>query len=240
MVAGPTYGGHREAWTAAGARVEIVGRSELEETLDAHAAEVVVVVNPNNPDGAVSPPATLLDLAARLGAQGRWLVVDESFADTDPACSVAPAAGGRLLVLRSFGKFFGLAGIRLGFLLGGGDLVDRARALQGDWPVSADALAAGMAAYADDAWAARTRSRLARDAARLDRLLLRAGFDGLQGPSLFRYARSTDAQRRFEALAERGVLVRPFEHAPDRLRFGLPPAWAWRRLGAALMETAPR
>jgi cobalamin biosynthesis protein CobC len=236
-VATPTYGGHASAWTAAGRSVEALSRLELLR-YGSTASEVVVLVNPNNPDGATSPADEVLALTGRLDAGGRWLVVDESFAEPTPECSVAPWAGGRLLVLRSFGKFYGLAGLRLGFLLGDPDILSRARALQGDWPVSADALAAGLAAYGDGAWSERTRRRLRRDARRLDTLLLAAGFSDVQGCPLFRLAHCPDASRRFEALARRGILTRPFEYAPDRLRFGLPPSTAWSRLEAALLETA--
>jgi cobalamin biosynthesis protein CobC len=236
-VAGPTYGGHAEAWTLSGARVEAVARREA---LDGGAgrAEVLVLVNPNNPDGELTPPGEVLALAARLAAQGQRLVVDESFVEVAPEASVAAQAGGGLLVLRSFGKFYGLAGLRLGFLIGDPSLALAARARLGDWPVSADALAAGLAAYGDPDWAARARLRLARGARRLDELLLRAGFTDLQGCPLFRYARAPDAPRRFERLASQGVLVRPFHHVPDRLRFGLPPTTAWARLETALMECA--
>jgi cobalamin biosynthetic protein CobC len=217
-----TYGGHAEAWRAAGADV----------VHEPAAAETWVVVNPNNPDGAITPAWDSL-----RSAQARWTIVDEAFADTDPAVSVAAQAGGRLVVLRSFGKFYGLPGLRLGFVLGAPELIERVRLAQGDWPVAADAITAARAAYADTAWAARTRTRLARAGRRLDGLLAGAGLTVVGGTSLFRLARSDRAHEIFLALAAAGVLCRPFED-PTRLRFGLPggPA-AWSRLKAAL-ETA--
>ena len=229
-VAGPTYGGHAEAWRSAGVATSVVPRAELGQA----AAEVRVLVNPNNPDGAAMTAAEVVALAQRPG----WLIVDEAFGEAAPELSVAGRAGERLVVLRSFGKFYGLAGVRLGFVLGEAALIERLRTRQGEWPVSADAIAAGLAAYADDGWAMRTRGRLARDAARLDRLLAAAGFEVIGGTTLFRLARAPDAADRFSRLAEQGVLVRPFADAPDRLRFGLPPAAGWRRLQQALMESA--
>lgn len=228
-IVGPTYGAHAEAWAATGARVQAIGHG----TLGAAEAEAVVAVNPNNPDGARLQPAILRDLAARQTRKGGWLIVDESFVETIPELSVAAAAGGGLIVLRSFGKFYGLPGVRLGFVLADPALIARLRALTGDWPVGAEALAAG-GAYADPAWAERTRRRLLQDADRLDRLLQRAGFEVVGGTSLFRLARVEDAGRRFERLARRGVLTRPFSYRSDWLRFGLPPARAWPRLKAAL------
>lgn len=224
-VVSPTYGGHGEAWRLAGARVEPILRGALADA----PFEAVVLVNPNNPDGAVVAPAELAQAAG-----DRWLIVDEAFVETAPELSVASAAGGRLVVLRSFGKFYGLAGVRLGFVLAEPAFAQRVRDHFGDWPLGAEAICAGAGAYADDGWAQATRARLARAAARLDRALVAAGYEVVGGTSLFRLVRRADAARRFEGLASRGVLVRPFIDQPDWLRFGLPPAGAWSRLAQAL------
>ena len=213
------YGGHAEAWRAAGAQV----------TMSPEDAEAWVAVNPNNPDGRVTPPDMLLSSAGR-----RWTVVDEAFVETAPEISLARQAEGRLVVLRSFGKFYGLAGVRLGFVVADEGLIIRLKRRLGDWPVSSDAITAGAAAYADPEWAKRTRARLARDAARLDGMLARAGLAVVGGTTLFRLARTQDAGDIFLRLAGAGVLCRPFED-PHLLRFGLPGRPAdWARLGAAL------
>jgi len=138
-------------------------------------------------------------------------------------------------VLRSFGKFYGLAGLRLGFVVGSPLIAARVRGVIGDWPVSVDALAAGLAAYADRQWADRMRLQLAAVARRLDGLLTRHGFEVVGGTSLYRLVRAGDAPVRFERLAAAGILTRPFQHDASLLRFGLPGApEAWRRLGEAL------
>jgi cobalamin biosynthetic protein CobC len=217
---GFTYASHAQAWAAAGAAVRAP---------DAE-AEAALIVNPNNPDGAYLAPCDVLALAERR----RWLIVDESFADATPEVSVAGEARPGLIVLRSFGKFYGLAGLRLGFVIAAPEVTAKVRAVLGDWPVSADAIAAGTAAYADAAWATRARLRLQRDAARLDGLLTAASYRIEGGTPLFRLARTDDAAGRFAQLARHGMLVRPFSQAPDLLRFGLPPAYAWRRLRRAL------
>lgn len=234
-IVSPTYGGHAEAWRLAGARVSHGPWDEARHS----AAEAVVLVNPNNPDGAHVRGPDVGD---------RWLIVDEAFVETVPELSVAPCLfsspvttgegggrrAGRTVVLRSFGKFYGLPGVRLGFVIAEPGLAGRIGAQFGDWPVSAEAIAAGLAAYTDDAWRERTRLRLARDAARLDALLGANGFEVLGGTSLFRLAAAPDAGRRFEALARRGVLTRPFPDQPTWLRFGLPKPKDWPRLKAAL------
>jgi cobalamin biosynthetic protein CobC len=221
-IVSPTYGGHAQAWAGRDVR-EIAPAS-----LPADGADAAVVVNPNNPDGRILA-------AADMGLEsGRTLVIDESFAEATPEMSLASKASDRLIVLRSFGKFYGLPGVRLGFVVASADLAARVRNRVGDWPVTAEAIAVGIAAYSDAAWAERARVRLARDAQRLDRLLVRAGFSVTGDCSLFRLAFADDAQARFERLAAQGVLVRPFSHTPNALRFGLPPAGGWARLAAAL------
>jgi cobalamin biosynthetic protein CobC len=228
MIAGPTYASHAEAWSLAGARI-VASEDD---------ARVVVVVNPNNPDGRLRSSADLLALADRLATREGWLIVDESFADTVADASLAGQGHPRVIALRSFGKVFGLAGLRLGFILGPPEITRRAVDHLGDWPVSADALAAGLAAYADDDWAARMRASLARQASRLDQVLSGAGLTILGGTPLFRLAACDDAAGRFNRLCAQGVLTRPFADQPHWLRFGLPPLFAWRRLDAALRASA--
>ena len=231
-VLGPTYGDHARSWAAAGATVETVG------TLDGLAGfDAAVVVNPNNPDGRLVAPADLSALAGRVGL----LVVDEAFADVvPPAWSLAPAPPPNAVVLRSFGKFYGLAGLRLGFAVAAPERAAALRAALGPWAVSGPAIAVGRAALADDAWAASARARLARDAARLDALLSACGAEVVGGTALFRLVAVDGAARRFASLARAGLLTRPFADRPDRLRFGLPgDGAAWRRLGEALREPPP-
>jgi len=237
----PTYGGHAEAWRAAGAVVTRLDRRLLAAATDS--CDVVVLVNPNNPDGETVPAEVLLDLAGRMETRDGWLVVDEAYVEVSPEVSVLAHLGGawrasRLIVLRSFGKFYGLPGLRLGFVAADPDMIAQLRVRQGEWPVSADAIAAGLQAYPDGPWADRTRRRLSADARRLDDLLIRAGLNVLGGTSLFRLAAAADAQHRFVRLAEAGVLTRPFDHAPTWLRFGLPNPDDWPRVEAALMESA--
>ncbi|KQZ33674.1 threonine-phosphate decarboxylase CobD [Caulobacter sp. Root1472] len=219
-----TYGGHADAWRAAGARIV-----DLDET----AADLRVLVNPDNPTGRVLSADQVLNLADGP------LLVDEAFADLDPPRSVAVLAGATghegLMVLRSFGKFYGLAGARLGFLVAEPALATRVRRALGDWPVSGPAIAAGLTAYADTAWAVQTRLRLIEDAARLDSLLDGAGFTIVGGTPLFRLAQAADASRRFEMLARAGILTRPFLWDETLIRFGLPgPQADWLRLADAL------
>ncbi len=233
-VISPTYDGHAEAWAAAGKSVTAVGAGG-----DAETHEAVVLANPNNPDGLQRDADEIMSLAARMAARNGWLLVDEAFVDVAPDLSVAPHAGGRLIVLRSFGKFYGLPGLRLGFVVADPVIAAKVRTTFGDWPVSAAAVAAGRLAYADTAWQDQSRQRLRQRAARLDKFLLRAGFDIIGGTSLFRLAAHADAARCFQILAEAGILVRAFAAEPTWLRFGLPRSADWKRLEAALERCRP-
>lgn len=228
-VVSPTYGEHGRAWAAAGHTVRAVARLE-----DAD-APVQVVVTPNNPDGRVVAPEFLRVRAGALAARGGLLVVDEAFGDMTPESSVAPFLGPGLAVLRSFGKFYGLAGLRLGFVLAMPELVAALAAQLGPWPVSGPALAVGTAALADDVWARTTIERLAQAAAALDEVLGTAGFTVVGGTSLFRLAEHGRAAELYDRLGRAGILVRAFDFDGRRLRFGLPAARdGLARLAAAL------
>ncbi len=231
-VLGPTYAEHARALNLAGHEVSIVTDAErLAE------AQLAIVVNPNNPDGRIIDKERLLALGERLRARGGLLVVDEAFMDVGPqAASLAAAAvRGSVAVLRSFGKFSGLAGLRLSFAIASPDMAATLKSTLGPWPVSGAALAVGCEALADRAWIEDTRACLAGDARRLDGLLYGAGLEVIGGTSLFRLIRTADAAEPFRRLGQAGVLVRRFAEAPDRLRFGLPgPEQEWSRLEAAL------
>jgi cobalamin biosynthesis protein CobC len=239
VIAGPTYGSHADAWQRAGAEVRTVPDSELLDHAGTNSA--MSVVNPNNPNGRLLAREQLLSLHAALDRNGGMLIVDEAFGDLEPQHCVSDVAGSdaapRMIVLRSFGKFYGLAGVRLGFVIAAPAIATRLRRLVGDWPVSVDALRAGLAAYEDDDWARRMRSRLSTAAQRLDRLLVSSGMQIAGGTSLYRLARATNARARFSHLISHGVLVRPFDYDATLLRFGLPGSRdEWRRLAKALKE----
>jgi cobalamin biosynthetic protein CobC len=232
VVLGPTYSEHVRVATLAGQCTTQV--SELDELAD---ADLAVVVNPNNPDGRIVPPRALLALAGGLKSHDGLLMVDEAFVEVAPAgTSLAGEVDrGNIVVLRSFGKFFGLPGLRLGFALAAPAITARIAGWLGPWGVSGPALAIGDAALADGAWVQSTRARLHRDAQQLDNLLTRSGLELIGGTSLFRLARCSAAKELFEHLGRAGILVRHFTEYPAWLRFGLPAdEAAWTRLRTAL------
>ena len=221
-IVGPTYAEHQACWSRAGHDVHIV--PSLEES------DVVVVVNPNNPTGRLVSPT---DLAKISG----FLVVDESFIDFLPRemSSASQFHGRRGVVLRSFGKTYGLAGVRLGFAIASLEMASRIREELGPWAVPGPALEIGRRAFNDGAWLSATRERLVADTARLDGLLRQAGFEVIGGTLLFRLVRHPSAPIFVQRLGQQGIHVRAFPDAPDQLRFGLPAGdAAFGRLAAAL------
>ncbi len=227
----PTYGGYAEAFRGAG-----VGVRQADSLAALAECAVAVVANPNNPDGRRVAQSDLVDLHARLAARGGLLIVDEAFADFDAAASLAPVLAEKgAVVLRSFGKAFGLAGLRLGFAVASSDVAERLRAALGPWPVSGPAIALGAKALAESAWPAAAAARLAEDAVRLDALLVANGWRVVGGTPLFRLGARPDAALAFRRLMAAGILARPFADRPDWLRFGIPGEDPhWRRLAAAL------
>jgi cobalamin biosynthetic protein CobC len=201
--------------------------------LDALAgADLAIVVNPNNPDGRCHSPK---DLLALLPGVGR-LVIDESFADAVAQLSLAPEADRPgLLILRSFGKFYGLAGLRLGFALGNSSDIARLAAMSGPWPVSGAAIAIGCRALPDDAWAEATSTRLARDCVRLDGMVQSQGWTLVGGTPLFRLYETPNALAAQEKLARGQIWSRVFAREPTWLRLGLPGSESeWARLAEVL------
>ncbi|MFT4117638.1 threonine-phosphate decarboxylase CobD [Bradyrhizobium sp.] len=226
-VLAPTYNEYAGVLSAAGWDVEEVA------DLDALAgADLAVVVHPNNPDGRCHAPQDLLALLPRIGR----LVIDESFADADPHLSLAPEADRQgLLVLRSFGKFYGLAGLRLGFAIGNATDIAALAAMSGPWPVSGAAIAIGRRALRDDAWARDASARLARDCVRLDAMAQAQGWRLVGGTPLFRLYETADAMAVQEKLARIQIWSRVFARNPAWLRLGLPGGDAeWTRLADGL------
>lgn len=216
QIQSPTYNEHGRAFAAAGW-----------ESVADPAAGASVLVHPNNPDGRIWREA---DVATDL------CIIDESFCDVMPDHSlIALAARPGVIVLKSFGKFWGLAGLRLGFAIGDPVLIARLAQMLGPWPVSGPALRLGARALADDAWATATRVRLDADAARLDGLVTSVGAKLVGGTSLFRLYQTDDAARWQQSLARHRIWTRIFPYSQHWVRLGLPGLPAdWARLANAL------
>jgi cobalamin biosynthetic protein CobC len=229
----PTYAEHARAAARAGHRVE-----DAAELAQLCGANLAVVVNPNNPDGRLCGREALVACAEALPPQG-LLVADEAFMDAMAGAAELSLAGevarGRIVVLRSFGKFFGLAGLRLGFALAAPAIAARLAAALGPWAVGGPALSIGAAALQDRFWIAKMRTALPQTASRLDELLSGARLKVAGGTPLFRLVQTPMALELCGHLGRAGILVRRFAEHPTWLRFGLPGDEAeWQRLAATL------
>jgi len=211
----PTYNEHAAGFRAHGWDVTDTGP-----------AQARVLVHPNNPDGRLW---TAQDVTAPL------TVIDESFCDICPQQSlISLAERPGVVVLKSFGKFWGLAGLRLGFAIGHPDLISRLAAWQGPWAVSGPALQIGAQALQDHDWAAATRTRLTQDADRMDAMVLARGAQLIGGTPLFRLYEVDDAAAWHDRLARAHILSRIFPYSKTYLRLGLPPVDGWTRIETAL------
>jgi cobalamin biosynthetic protein CobC len=230
-VLSPTYGEFARVAAHVGHQV-----SELTDIAAVASANLAIVANPNNPDGRLFAREALLGVADELQRRRGLLLIDEAFMDVAPdGLALDDCPHGNVMVLRSFGKFFGLAGVRLGFAIGAPELVARVATTLGPWPVSGPAIAIGQAALADVAWADGMRRRLADEMRRLQALLAGAGLEAIGGTSLLHLVRTPRAADLFQHLGRAGILVRRFDAQPSWLRFGLPGSEAaWERLRVAI------
>lgn len=227
----PTYAEHPYAWRDH--QVRALPAAGIDAAVAT--ADTLLLVQPNNPDGQCFPREQLLAWHAGLADRGGRLIVDEAFLDAETAASLVPLAGcPGLVVLRSIGKFFGLAGARVGFVFAEAALLEQLAERLGPWAVSGPARAVTAAALSDQAWQAAARVRLVADSRRLADLLDRHGLVGGAGTALFQWRPTPAAAVIHARLAEQGVLTRLFE-TPAGLRFGLPGhEIEWARLEAAL------
>lgn len=230
VIAAPSYAEHSYQWRQAGHDVREVAYDQLEAELDS--CDVMSICNPNNPTGESIAPELLLQWAERLAARGGWLIVDEAFGDTTPAHSVAAYTAQKgLIVFRSVGKFFGLAGLRLGFVAAHADLLQQLADLLGPWTVSGPAQQIGSTALSDAGWQDAMRLQLHASGTRLQQLLSVHGIQA-NGTELFQYWPTLHSAEFAEHMAQHGIWIRIFSHG---VRLGLPPDEAgWQRLQQAL------
>ncbi len=236
----PLYAEHPHAWQQAGHKIRYLQNATLPRALAA-TTPYVLLCNPNNPTADCHPHEVVIDAARQLKKRGGWLIVDEAFVDATPEQSVTPLAGTEeapnLIVLRSLGKFFGLAGARVGFIFAAPDLLARMREAIGPWAISGPSREAARLALADNTWQAAARPRLQAAGERLRQLLAPLG--EVKATALFATLSAPHAGELHEYLARRAILTRRFDQQA-MLRLGLPGDEAgWQRLTDALNTWKP-
>ena len=235
----PTYAEHDHAWRRGGHEVCPIAAEAVTEGPGALACDVLVLVNPNNPTGHRFSREVLMAWLQALAERGGWLVVDEAYMDPTPERSLAnlcPRPG--LILLRSVGKFFGLAGIRVGFVFAETPLLERLANLLGPWTVAGPSRWVAAQVLSDRDWQAQARRRVQRESERLAALLRSVDLPPAGGCALYHWRPTPDAATLHADLARHGILTRLFSE-PAGLRFGLPGDEAsWRRLQDALANAA--
>ena len=228
------YAEHAHHWLAHGHKLHYFDGEPDASLLER--IDVLLVCNPNNPTGRLFQPETLLVWHQQLAQKGGWLVVDEAFMDCTPKLSLSQFAHlPNLIVLRSLGKFFGLAGARVGFVLAKKSFLTNLENLLGPWPIASPARFITKLALQDTAWQQATRVNLAQQSAQLSVLLSKYHLAQQGANALFHWLPSDQAQLIHTRLAQQGVWTRLFEEW-NALRFGLPPEQGWMRLEAALKQ----
>lgn len=234
----PTYAEHEYNWKQAGHDVIQLNVEDVEQHI--HTLDVLVVINPNNPTGKMIAIKQLLEWHQQLSSRGGWLIVDEAFMDVTPEKSlVASGIKPGLIILRSMGKFFGIAGIRCGFVISDNELLQRLAQKLGPWSLTGPTRYIAKQALLDETWHTKTRTELKESAARLHKILSQAGLSPNGGTALFQWLEHEHAEDIYEACAEKGVLIRLFEKSTatskPSLRFGLPASEKnWQQLSTVL------
>lgn len=237
-----SYAEHGIAWEEQGHRVRKVACDKISQLLTQQPVDVLILLNPDNPSGHRWPAEQLLKWWSILRRRGGWLIVDEAFMDMTPEHSIAAEVEREgLFVLRSLGKFFGLAGLRLGFVLAAKKNTQRLHKMLGPWVVSHPAQYLGNLALRDNAWINKQRYELAQQSLRLASLLEQHTRCQCDGTDLFQTLYHEQSENLFNQLAQQGILVRflsATSKAPAGLRFGLPSnnAESWQRLDDALSQ----
>jgi len=231
----PAYAEHGFHWQQQGHVLQPLAADEIDAGIDE--LDVVVLINPCNPSGVRFSPEQLRGWHARLARRGGWLLVDEAFIDATPGQSliVDPMPEG-LIVLRSLGKFFGLAGIRVGAVLAPENVREGMSRTIGPWAISSPARWVARQALIDRCWQQCMEKMLNNQGARLKALLEKCFGRPVASTALFAYLETQQAPNVAHLCAQAGILIRSFEQ-PSALRFGLPGNEAeWQRLEQVLSE----
>ncbi|MCF6235770.1 MAG: threonine-phosphate decarboxylase CobD [Gammaproteobacteria bacterium] len=236
----PAYAEHAHAWENAQHELVPLAFEDVETAMNTNDFDVLLLVNPNNPTGQRFSPETLLNFHKKLSARGGWLIIDEAFIDSTPELSLAPLAHQKgVVILRSLGKFFGLAGARVGFVLAQHKLLEALKNRLGPWTISGPARFIASQALQDQTWQKMMRLHLIQNGQRLQKLLSRHGLTPTGGTTLFQWRRSIHASMIHERLAQQAILTRLFND-PHSIRFGLPrDEHSWQRLDIALSQIVP-
>jgi len=235
----PSYAEHAHAWKKAGHDLHLINQvQEIDSHI--HQLDTLILVNPNNPTGETFSAQQCLHWLEILNKKQGWLIIDEAFIDAEPELSLSalsPRKG--LIILRSIGKFFGLAGIRSGFVLAEATILKTLNEHLGPWTLSTPSRLVTTEALKNNSWQTATRADLQKNSLRLQQLLTQYQLSPTGSNALFHWVKTEQATHLHQQLAKKAVFTRLFTQ-PNSLRFGLPSnETAWQQLTQAL-ETITR
>jgi cobalamin biosynthetic protein CobC len=228
---------HQKSWRAQGYNIEVYDDVPTDQQLN-H-AQACVVINPNNPTGRLTKATVLKDMLKILTSKGAWLIVDEAFIDPyqisnlDKYSMSNRVADENLIVLRSFGKFFGLAGLRLGVILANKVIQNNISSLLNNWSINNTAQAIGIKAWLDNSWQSQTNKKLVLAGERLRLLFITLNYTTV-GTVFFQTLYIKNANQLYELLLTKGIYTRLLDNE-NGIRFGLPRTELhWQRLEQVL------
>ena len=176
--------------------------------------DLVIFSSPNNPSGCVTDTEILLDILDRCIECGALLVIDECFLDFLPDArrrtmlNYLGKSKGKLLVLRAFTKFFGMAGLRIGWCAADDSLLlEKLQKAGPPWQVSTNAQVAGTAALTDTAYEEELRALTARERTYMQEALRDRGFSVIPGTANYILFYSEDHELH-EELSGHGIMIR--------------------------------
>lgn len=226
----PTYMEHIKSWQQAGILVhqvrsldEFMGFASQDQTIG-------IICNPNNPDGRLLKIQKMQEIIESWNNFQNHIIVDEAFMDFEEQSIAALLPNPGLTILRSFGKTYGLAGVRLGFLLSDTRIIEKVKEMLGPWSLSGQALHIGLQALQDQDWLLQTKNQLAKQVQQLDKLFINNNCKVVGGTHLFRLIEMKDASVFWKYLANYGIWVRRFDYNLQWLRFGLSQEHDWGRI----------
>lgn len=211
----PTYNEHHYRWEKASHQVD-GGLSCPQE------AKIIILGQPNNPTGRLWQADEIARYLAHVKQCDGLLIIDEAFVDIMPEHSSCQIAGDEaLVILRSVGKFYGLAGLRVGFAIGGANFIARLQDEIGPWPVSQPALLVAKTALADKDWQARHLAKLQEICDWQSDVLAKAGFEIITSMALFITIRHKRMAAFHHHLASHGYWTRIYQNDKQMMRLGL-------------------
>ena len=211
----PTYNEYQNVFSNSLKKIiNVKNLSELKKS------QIAIICNPNNPDGKLYSNDNLLKISKSV----EYLIIDESFIDQYPRKSLSHKLDDQtnILILRSFGKFFGLAGIRLGFLISNKEIDKKIQFLIGNWPISNVAINVASKALIDHVWIMNTISFLKEGSYFLDCLASEINWKVVGGTNLYRLYETPNAHDAQNKLANFKIWSRRFSYSKKWIRLGIP------------------